>query len=82
MQEVFIDKDCIFDYTAGKWSVFVIVDDHGEPVRVEATREHVERVFGVDGPSESEKGTRGSGGESAGRNCTLGWMWSRRAPSV
>jgi hypothetical protein len=47
MQKVFINKDCIFDYTTSKWSVFVIVDDDGEPVRVEASREHVERVFGV-----------------------------------
>jgi hypothetical protein len=48
MPKVFINKDCILDYTTGKWSVFVLVDDHGEAVRVEATREHVEKVFGVE----------------------------------
>lgn len=47
MQKVFFNRECILDYTTGKWSVFAIVDDHGEPVRVEASKKHVEEVFGV-----------------------------------
>jgi hypothetical protein len=42
-----IHDDCILDNVKG-WSVFVIVDDHGEPVRAEASREYVEEVFGVE----------------------------------
>jgi hypothetical protein len=47
MGRVLTFGNSIFDYERNGWSVFIVVDDNGEPVRVEASRQHVEEVFGV-----------------------------------